>query len=195
MRIKPRPTPMFPVSHAPRRSTVSASEAWQAASGLESGEISDVSLRAAFKRIDLNGNGPTPNPHPNPQPNTNPNPSPHRSPHPKPKPDHNPHPRPHAQPQPQPHRHHQLNPSRYYPRAGNGVIEQHELKAALLSSGQIEGDEATMQTVDNMIEWACTKAPNGDIDFEEYARIMRVKLDLAKQAPGGVFIGRVLIGC
>ena len=26
-----------------------------------------------------------------------------------------------------------------------------------------------------------TKAPNGDIDFEEYARIMRVKLDLAKQ--------------
>jgi hypothetical protein len=97
---------------------MSASEAWQAASGLESGEISDVSLRAAFKRIDLNG---------------------------------------------------------------NGVIEQHELKAALLSSGQIEGDEATMQTVDNMIEWACTKAPNGDIDFEEYARIMRVKLDLAKQ--------------
>jgi len=62
------------------------------------------------------------------------------------------------------------------------VIEQHELKAALLASGQIEGDEATMQTVDNMIEWACTKAPNGDIDFEEYARIMRVKLDLAKQA-------------
>ena len=60
MRIKPRPTPMFPGSHAPRRSTVSASEAWQAASGLESGEISDVSLRAAFKRIDLNGNGPTP---------------------------------------------------------------------------------------------------------------------------------------
>ena len=57
MRIKPRPTPMFPVSHAPRRSTVSASEAWQAASGLESGEISDMSLRAAFKRIDLNGNG------------------------------------------------------------------------------------------------------------------------------------------
>lgn len=97
---------------------MSASEAWQAASGLESGEISDVSLRAAFKRIDLNG---------------------------------------------------------------NGVIEQHELKAALLASGQIEGDEATMQTVDNMIEWACTKAPNGDIDFEEYARIMRVKLDLAKQ--------------
>ena len=32
-----------------------------------------------------------------------------------------------------------------------------------------------------MIEWACTKAPNGDIDFEEYAKIMRVKLDLAKQ--------------
>ena len=61
------------------------------------------------------------------------------------------------------------------------MIEQHELKAALLSSGQIEGDEATMQTVDNMIEWACTKAPNGDIDFEEYAKIMRVKLDLAKQ--------------
>ena len=61
------------------------------------------------------------------------------------------------------------------------MIEQHELKAALLASGQIEGDEATMQTVDNMIEWACTKAPNGDIDFEEYARIMRVKLDLAKQ--------------
>jgi len=97
---------------------MSASEAWQAASGLESGEISDMSLRAAFKRIDLNG---------------------------------------------------------------NGVIEQHELKAALLASGQIEGDEATMQTVDNMIEWACTKAPNGDIDFEEYAKIMRVKLDLAKQ--------------
>ena len=44
------------------------------------------------------------------------------------------------------------------------MIEQHELKAALLASGQIEGDEATMQTVDNMIEWACTKAPNGDID-------------------------------
>jgi hypothetical protein len=56
----PRPPP--PVS------TVSASEAWQAASGLESGEISDVSLRAAFKRIDLNGNGPAPtNPHPNPR--------------------------------------------------------------------------------------------------------------------------------
>jgi hypothetical protein len=36
---------------------VSASEAWQAASGLESGEISDVTLRAAFKRIDTNGNG------------------------------------------------------------------------------------------------------------------------------------------
>jgi len=35
---------------------VSASEAWQAASGLESGEISDVTLRAAFKRIDTNGN-------------------------------------------------------------------------------------------------------------------------------------------
>ena len=45
----------------------------------------------------------------------------------------------------------------------------------------MEGDEATRQTVDNMIEWACTKAPNGDIDFEEYAKIMRVKLDLAKQ--------------
>ena len=36
---------------------MSASEAWQAASGLESGEISDVTLRAAFKRIDTNGNG------------------------------------------------------------------------------------------------------------------------------------------
>ena len=178
---------MFPVSHAPRRSTVSASEAWQAASGLESGEISDVSLRAAFKRIDLNGNGPTPT-------LTNLTLAPTAA----------------------------LTPSlsqtliptlaltlslslsltattnstsRYYPRAGNGVIEQHELKAALLSSGQIEGDEATRQTVDNMIEWACSKAPNGDIDFKEYAKIMRVKLDLAKQAPGGVFIGRVLIGC
>jgi Ca2+-binding EF-hand superfamily protein len=97
---------------------LSASEAWQAASGLESGEISDVTLRAAFKRIDTNG---------------------------------------------------------------NGVIEKHELQAALLASGQIEEDAHIKQTVDNMIEWACTKAPNGDIDFEEYARIMRVKLDLAKQ--------------
>ena len=24
--------------------------------------------------------------------------------------------------------------------------------------------------------WACTKTPNGDIDFEEYCAIMRVKL-------------------
>ena len=69
MRIKPWPTPMFPwLPRPPPVSTVSASEAWQAASGLESGEISDVSLRAAFKRIDLNGNGPAPtNPHPNPR--------------------------------------------------------------------------------------------------------------------------------
>ena len=55
---------------------MSASEAWQAASGLESGEISDVTLRAAFKRIDTNG---------------------------------------------------------------NGVIEKHELQAALLASGQVRG--------------------------------------------------------
>ena len=32
----------------------------------------------------------------------------------------------------------------------------------------MEGDEATRQTVDNMIEWACTKAPNGDIDCRSY---------------------------
>ena len=44
-------------THTHTLATVSASEAWQAASGLESGEISDMSLRAAFKRIDLNGNG------------------------------------------------------------------------------------------------------------------------------------------
>ena len=59
---------------------------------------------------------------------------------------------------------------------GNGVIEQHELRDAILASGQVESDEATAQTVDNMIEWACTKTPNGDIDFEEYTKIMRVKL-------------------
>lgn len=111
--IKLSPAAMFPRLTCLSLASVSASEAWHAASALESGDTSDMGLRAAFKRIDTNG---------------------------------------------------------------NGVIEQHELKAAILASGQVEGDEATMQTVDNMIEWACTKTPNGDIDFEEYSKIMRVKL-------------------
>merc|ERR1719507_2606970 len=57
---------------------------------------------------------------------------------------------------------------------GNGVIEPDELKAAILAA-QPEAN-VDDHTVDDMIKWACKKTPNGDIDFEEYCDIMRVKL-------------------
>ena len=95
---------------------------------------------------------------------------------------------------------------------GNGLIEANELKAAIMASGQSDIDD---EAVDNMIAWgaplygslsntgpsscdglpltrgrvapgaACTKTPNGDIDFEEYCAIMRLKLPYFKTQVAG----------
>ena len=57
---------------------------------------------------------------------------------------------------------------------GNGVIEANELKAAIMEA--TDNPAVDDHLVDEMIKWACKKTPNGDIDFEEYCSIMRVKL-------------------
>ena len=88
-----------------------AAEAWHLASALPNRyDLSDISLRAAFDRMDLNG---------------------------------------------------------------NGVVEANELKAAI---NEASADPVDDELVDEMIKWACQKTPNGDIDYEEYCAIMRVKL-------------------
>ena len=99
-----------------------AADAWHLASALpDKFDLSDISLRNAFDRIDLNG---------------------------------------------------------------NGVIEANELKASLMVSSTEPVDDVL---VDDMIKWACNKTPNGDIDFEEYCAIMRVKLPNLKLTMSSYF--------
>jgi hypothetical protein len=67
---------------------------------------------------------------------------------------------------------------------GNGLIEPNELKAALMASGQTDIDD---ETVDNMIQWACTKVRRSSPPSLEHPDFYRRSVPIVRSCAPGKF--------